>query len=93
MEAPSGAQALKVLETDAQFDVVITDYAMPGMTGLELASKIRKLRPAMPVILATGYAELPPDATLDFPRLNKPYTQDQLSDALVFAVREKAPRN
>jgi len=44
------------------FDLVVTDYAMPGMTGLDLAAKIKRLRPHLPVIIATGYAELPPDA-------------------------------
>jgi CheY-like chemotaxis protein len=82
LEAPSGARALQLLETDAQFDVVITDYAMPGMTGLDLATKIKQIRPKMPVIIATGYAELPPRATLGFPRLSKPYTQQQLAEAL-----------
>jgi PAS domain S-box-containing protein len=82
LEAPSGADALRLLETDARFDVVITDYAMPGMTGHDLATKIRQIYPKMPVIIATGYAELPPRVTLGFPRLNKPYTQQQLADAL-----------
>jgi CheY-like chemotaxis protein len=56
----------------AQFDVVVTDYAMPGMTGLDLATKIREMEPNLPIIIATGYADLPPHATLGFPRLNKP---------------------
>ena len=60
LEAPSGARALHLLESDAQFDVVITDYAMPAMTGLDLATKIKQIQPKMPVIIATGYAELPP---------------------------------
>ena len=61
-EASSGMEALQILEADPQFDLVVTDYAMPGMTGLDLASKIKQLRPHMPIIIATGYAELPPDA-------------------------------
>ncbi len=88
LEAPSGAHALKLLEADSQFDVVITDYAMPGMTGLDLATKIKTLRPKMPIIIATGYAELPPDVALGFPRLSKPYTQQQLSDALIRASQQ-----
>jgi hypothetical protein len=55
-EASSGMQALQILEANPQFDVVVTDYAMPGMTGLDLAAKIRQLRPHMPIIIATGYA-------------------------------------
>jgi PAS domain S-box-containing protein len=82
LEAPSGAHALHLLESGAQFDVVITDYAMPAMTGLDLATKIKHIKPEMPVIIATGYAELPPHVTLGFPRLNKPYTQEQLAQAL-----------
>lgn len=89
MEAPSGTHALRLLEADSQFDVVITDYAMPGMTGLDLANAIKQLRPKTPIIIASGYAELPPDATLGFPRLSKPYTQQQLSEALSHASRAR----
>jgi CheY-like chemotaxis protein/two-component sensor histidine kinase len=92
LEAPSGTYALRVLETDSQFDVVITDYAMPGMNGLDLAAKIKQLRPVIPVILATGYAELSPDATLPFLRLNKPYTQQQLAEVLDTAFLARAGR-
>jgi len=90
LEAPSGAHALRVLETDSQFDVVITDYAMPGMTGLDLATQISQIRPLMPIIIATGYAELPLNATFGFPRLSKPYTQHQLAEALENAARPRA---
>jgi len=89
LEAPSGAHALRVLETDSQFDVVITDYAMPGMTGVDLATKIKEVRPQLPVIIATGYAELPPHAALGFPRLSKPYTQEQLAEVLQTAGRAR----
>jgi PAS domain S-box-containing protein len=89
MEASSAAHALRMLETDAQFDLIITDYAMPGMTGLDLAKKIVQIQPKIPVIIATGYAELPPHSTLGFPRLNKPYTQQQLAKALEIASQAK----
>ena len=62
----------------ATFDAVITDYAMPGMNGLELAHKVHARNPELRVILATGYAELPTNAPVDFPRLSKPYTQEEL---------------
>jgi CheY-like chemotaxis protein len=86
LEAPSAAHALQLLETDAQFDIVVTDFAMPGMNGLDLATKIRRMKPKLPVVLATGYAELPPHATLDFPRVGKPYTQEELAEALEAAL-------
>ena len=85
LESPSAAHALSILEADAKFDLVITDYAMPGMSGLDLAMKIKQLKPQMPVIIATGYAELPPHATLGFLRLSKPFTQLQLASALAKA--------
>lgn len=87
IEASSGMQALKILETDPQFDLVVTDYAMPGMTGLDLAEKIKQLRPHLPIIIATGYAELPVDAPRDFLRLSKPYSQEQLSEMIGIASR------
>jgi PAS domain S-box-containing protein len=82
LEAHSGVHALRMLESEGTFDAVITDYAMPGMNGLELATKINSKHPQMLVILATGYAELPTELSLAFPRLSKPYTQEQLAEAL-----------
>jgi CheY-like chemotaxis protein len=82
LEAPSAVHALRVLEADSAFDIVITDYAMPGMTGLDLANKIRQIKPKLPVVMATGYAELPPGTAVGFPRLSKPFTQQQLSEIL-----------
>lgn len=85
-EAPSGAYALKLLETDSPFDVVVTDYAMPGMNGFELAERIKEKSPRLPVILATGYAELPADRSIEFGHLSKPYTSSDLASALEKAV-------
>ncbi len=89
-EASSGMQALQILEADPRIDLVVTDYAMPGMTGLDLAAKIKQLRPHMPIIIATGYAELPPDAPHDFLRLNKPYSQEELAEMIGLASRNAA---
>ena len=41
-EAQSGPHALKLLESDAPFDIVVTDYAMPGMNGFELAQRVKE---------------------------------------------------
>ena len=80
--ASSGAEALEILRTDEAIDLMITDYAMPGMTGLQLAEQARTLRPELPILLATGYADLPARADLDLPRLNKPYQQMQLAEQI-----------
>jgi PAS domain S-box-containing protein len=85
-EAQSGAHALKILETHPPFDIVVTDYAMPGMNGFELAQQIKRSNPRLPIILATGYAELPTDRSIEFGHLSKPYTADALAAALEKAV-------
>jgi CheY-like chemotaxis protein len=81
--AMDGAQALSVLNSGETFDLVITDYAMPGMTGLELAHAIKASWPDLPVVLATGYAELPTgSAPIGMKRLFKPFRPAELSELL-----------
>jgi two-component system, cell cycle response regulator CpdR len=50
-----GLAAIEVLSAD-QFDMLITDIVMPGMDGIALALKASKDRPAMPILMMTGYA-------------------------------------
>ena len=80
--ASSGRHALDVIRSEQPVDLMMTDHVMPGMTGIELAVASRELRPSLPILLATGYAELPEGAPLELPRLAKPYHQDQLRDRL-----------
>jgi CheY-like chemotaxis protein/two-component sensor histidine kinase len=80
--ANSGRHAIDILKSEQPIDLMVTDHMMPGMTGLELAAATRELRPSLPILLATGYAELPEGMQLDLPRLAKPYHQDQLRDQL-----------
>ncbi len=82
IKAASGSAALDVLKSDRPVDLLITDYAMPGMTGLQLAEAARKLRPDLPILLATGYADLPARPKLELPRLSKPYQQKQLAEQI-----------
>ncbi len=82
LEAYSGAQALTLLQCGVPVDVILTDYAMPGMTGVELASAAQALRPGLPVVLATGYADLPDGVKCALPRLAKPYDQQQLENQI-----------
>lgn len=55
-----------------------TTHPMPGMTGTELAVVAKKKCPRLPVLLTTGYADLPNGQNTDLPRLSKPYDQAQL---------------
>ncbi|WP_244529274.1 hybrid sensor histidine kinase/response regulator [Rhizobium sp. NFR03] len=79
VEANSGRQALGVLESGDAFDLMITDFSMPGMNGAELARQALAMRPDLRILIATGYAELPAGTELNIPRLGKPYSQDQLA--------------
>jgi signal transduction histidine kinase len=78
LEANSGKHALELLESDGPIDLMMTDYAMPGMTGAELAEIVHRTYPHMPILLATGYADLPSGQKSDLPRISKPYLQEQL---------------
>ena len=78
-EVESAERALKILQSDAEVDLVITDHAMPGMTGTQLAKRIRRKWPELPVVIATGYAELPGELDPSVPRLSKPYRQQELA--------------
>jgi CheY-like chemotaxis protein len=88
LEANSGVQALEVLRSDRRVDVVLTDHAMPGMTGMELARQIRGAYPGLVIILARGYADLPGggEEELGLPRLSKPYRLEHLAAALATTV-------
>jgi CheY-like chemotaxis protein len=82
VEALSGVEALEVLRAREDVDLLITDQAMPEMTGVELAEAAQALRPALPVILATGYANLPDGIHSALPRLQKPFAQGELAAAI-----------
>jgi signal transduction histidine kinase len=87
--ASSGEEALDLVRNDDAIDVVVTDHAMPGLTGVQFAAELQTFRPTLPVILATGYAQLTEGAPADLPRLVKPFTQDQLAEAVQKAIRSK----
>jgi PAS domain S-box-containing protein len=82
VEATSGKAALELLHARADIDLVITDQAMPGMTGLELSRAAKSLRAGIPIIIATGYADLPAEPGLTFTKLAKPYLQRDLINAM-----------
>jgi CheY-like chemotaxis protein len=74
----SGAQALEIINGGECLDLLMTDQVMPGMTGIQLAEIVRRTRPDLPVLLATGYTDLPAGKLASLPRLSKPYRQAQL---------------
>ena len=77
VEAGSAEKAIIMLGQLPDLRLLVTDHLMPGMTGAKLAESFRQLRPGVPVLIITGYAEadgIPPDLR----RLNKPFRQSEL---------------
>ncbi|MFC3291538.1 hybrid sensor histidine kinase/response regulator [Modicisalibacter luteus] len=81
VNAESAKEACEILKQDSAVDLVITDHAMPQMTGMELAELLHRERPELPLILASGYTD---QLTLPgyLPKLSKPFSQEELKDAL-----------
>ncbi|MBO9624570.1 MAG: PAS domain S-box protein [Sphingomonas sp.] len=90
VEADSGAEAIDKFLTDNSIDVVITDQAMPGMTGAELIEAIRGTGSDVPIIVASGYGEGMEGLGGDVIRLGKPFNQVHLARAIAEAS-EKLP--
>jgi PAS domain S-box-containing protein len=84
-QAASGAEAI-ALFAKHDVDLLLTDFAMPQMNGLDLAEALRVERPDLPVLLATGFAELGESSAAQYPRLAKPFTQQDLARAIAAAV-------
>jgi PAS domain S-box-containing protein len=82
VEASSGQEALRIMGEDHAFDLVITDQAMPQMTGSQLITELHHRWPDIPIILATGYAELPESLPSHVKRLGKPFWQKDLERAI-----------
>jgi len=83
----SALNALKTFEKQpGAFDLVVTDQTMPGMTGLELATRIHSMRPTLPVILVSGYAAAISNEQMRTAGisqiLNKPYSNERLADVI-----------
>jgi PAS domain S-box-containing protein len=86
VEAASAGEALTLLKSgDCGFDLMITDYAMPNVSGAEFLRDARLMCPDVPALIITGYAD--EGAIKDRPEgvevLLKPFTQRQLEDAIV----------
>lgn len=72
LEAHSGAEALKALRSGPAPDALITDQAMPGMTGAELAHAVREQLPGLPVLICSGYGDMPEEAPQGCRQIGKP---------------------
>jgi len=92
-QAACGAEGISELECTRP-DVLLTDFLMPGMTGAELAAKARALYPELPVLVATGYADMSAivDSLGDNVVLRKPFQISELANAVARVILKKADR-
>ena len=91
-DCAGGGEALQLFRAAPQaFDAVLTDFSMPGMSGLDLAASIHRVRPQLPVILGTGYAEaISRENLADYGLqgvFSKPYSMHGLAEALNRALK------
>ncbi len=94
--AADGMIALEILDTGAQFDVLVSDIMMPGIDGVELASRCLESRPDIGIVLISGFAEAPLHRAVnaqDVHFLSKPFALADLAQAIVDAHRRRISRN
>jgi len=89
IEASSGSAALDVLDANRSIDLLIVDFAMPGMSGTELLERVRAKRPEIRVVFVTGYADQPQISGHFVGEIvvKKPFTADQLELAVRTALQ------
>ena len=90
LQARSGPEALQVLEK-SRVDLVITDFAMPGMSGADLVDMIQRGESNLPVVMVSGYAEIPEGSATGVPRLGKPFRPHQLAQVISQAIPGRLP--
>ena len=88
MRAASANEALALMR-ERPIDLIVTDHAMPDTTGAQLIEMIRTQTPALPIVLATGFAELPAGIADALVKLPKPFTQQELARAISDAMEGK----
>lgn len=96
LAADGGPAAIALAETfEGRIDLLLTDMAMPGMDGLEVAAQVRRLRPQVRVLYMSGYGETPEtrrEASNGGGRLvAKPFSRAQLVQALADSLSSEGP--
>lgn len=87
IEAGSGAAALELLDQRPTVDLMLVDFAMPGMNGAEVAHLARNVRPALPILFVTGYADRAALVGVnDTQIIGKPFANDELAAKIKLAL-------
>jgi len=88
VEAGSGGAALDLLAREPRISLSLLDYAMPGMSGAEVAHEVQKRRPGLPVVFITGYADLTALKDVGEDRIvQKPFREADLADKVGRSLR------
>ena len=89
VEAGSGGAALDLLAREPRIALSLLDYAMPGMSGAEVAHEVQKRRPGVPVVFITGYADLAALKEVGEDRIvQKPFREADLADKIGRSLQE-----
>lgn len=91
IQANSGPEALEILKRDESIDLMIVDYLMPKMSGIQLSRAARELRPDLRILLSSGYEDPPIPPDIDLPNLGKPYHQSQLNEEIRRLLESSPP--
>jgi len=90
VEAASGAEALRLVRDGTACDIVVSDYLMPGMNGVDLIRHVRGLAPSIPAMLLSGYSTIAEGSGSELPRLAKPFRQADLARIIAQLLAEPA---
>lgn len=88
IQADSGRLALQMLAEGTRVDLLLADFAMPGMNGGELARAVLSRYPKLPVVFITGYAELGELGMGSSTIIQKPFREEQLASKVLSAIAE-----
>jgi PAS domain S-box-containing protein len=87
LEAADASEALRVLESKAQIDLLFTDIGLPGVNGRELVGMVQRKHPSLRILFTSGYAQMPSPTSSrwlsEIPLLSKPFTRSQLYDKVL----------
>ena len=91
-DVQNGAEALDLIRSTQDIDLVVSDMAMPGLSGRQLAATLANERPELPILLVTGYlTKAKCDESQDGPPvLGKPFTSEELSTAIAQTLARKS---
>ncbi len=90
VDATSSAKEALTKFEPGRYDLVFTDYAMPGMRGDQLATAIKSCAPGQPVVMITGHAGTVPESPDVDLVLGKPFMLDDLRDAIAAVLPERS---